>query len=149
MRIVVVGATGNVGTSVLQTLISDSDVSEIVGIARRRPSFEPTKVRWLQADVASDPLEPAFEGADAVIHPARDERTMERVNVEGSARVFRAAAAAGVRKLVYASSIGAYSPGPKDQAVDESHPTDGIPTSYYSRHKVATERMLDQIESES
>ena len=50
--------------------------------------------------------------------------------------------------LVYASSVGAYSPGPKDRRVDESWPTDGTPSSFYSRHKVEVERVLDQVEAE-
>src|SRR3712207_7272615 len=40
----------------------------------------------------------------------------------------------------------AYSPGSKDRRVDESWPTDGIETSFYSRHKAATERLLDDAE---
>ena len=35
MRIVVTGATGNVGTSVVQALAQDPDVTEIVGVARQ------------------------------------------------------------------------------------------------------------------
>ena len=50
--------------------------------------------------------------------------------------------------LVYASSVGAYSPGPKDRAVDESWPTGGIQTSFYSRHKAEVERLLDVFETE-
>ena len=49
-------------------------------------------------------------------------------------------------RLVYASSVGAYSPGPKLDAVDETHPVDGIPTSFYSRHKAEVEAILDEIE---
>jgi UDP-glucose 4-epimerase len=70
------------------------------------------------------------------------------VNVDGSARVFRAAAAAGVGTVVYASSVGAYAPGPKDHRVDESWPTTGISTSFYSRHKAEVERLLDRFEAE-
>jgi UDP-glucose 4-epimerase len=55
---------------------------------------------------------------------------------------------ARVPALVYASSIGAYSPGPKDRPVDESWPTDGISTSFYSRHKAEVERILDAFEQE-
>ncbi len=54
----------------------------------------------------------------------------------------------GAGAFVYASSVGAYSPGPKDRRVDERWPTEGIPTSFYSRHKAATERMLDHWENE-
>jgi nucleoside-diphosphate-sugar epimerase len=61
-------------------------------------------------------------------------------------RILEAAAEAGAA-LVYASSVGAYSPGPKDRAVDESWPTEGIATSFYARHKAAAERALDEVEA--
>jgi nucleoside-diphosphate-sugar epimerase len=153
MRVVVMGATGNVGTSLVRALAGDPGVTEIVGVARRLPRWTPPKTTWVSADVAEDPLEPLLAGADAVVHlawliqPSRDLRELARVNVEGSRRVFDAAAAAGVGALVYASSIGAYSPGPKDRAVDESHPTGGIESSFYATHKAQTERMLDAVEA--
>jgi nucleoside-diphosphate-sugar epimerase len=155
MRVVVTGATGNVGTSVLAALGREPSVTEIVGLARRVPRLDLPKVRWRQADVTSSPLTPIFDGADAVVHlawaiqPSHDEPAMERVNVEGSQRVFGAAARAGVGALVYASSVGAYGPGPKDELVDESWPTDGIPTSAYSRHKSRVERLLDDFSAGS
>lgn len=153
MRVVVTGATGNVGTSTLAALREDERVDEIVGVARRRPYLELSKVEWVAADVRSADLVSLFRGADAVIHlawliqPSRDEQELESVNVVGSERVFGAAADAGVPRLIYASSVGAYSPGPKDGFVDESHPTEGIETSFYSRHKAATERILDRLEA--
>src|SRR3954463_10075408 len=153
MRVVVTGATGNVGTSVLRALERDEQVTEVIGIARRRPSLRLGKVTWLEADVARADLRPHLAGADAVVHlawliqPSRDERITHAVNVEGSQRVFAAAADAGVGTIVYASSVGAYSPGPKDRAVDESWPTEGIPTSFYARHKAAVERILDAFEA--
>jgi len=69
------------------------------------------------------------------------------VNVDGSLRVFEAVARAGVPALVYASSVGAYAPGPTDRAVDESWPTTGIQSSFYSRHKAEVERALDAFEA--
>jgi nucleoside-diphosphate-sugar epimerase len=137
---------------VLAALGRDPQVTEIVGLARRVPeSLSLPKVRWHRADVTVTPLAPLLEGADAVVHlawaiqPSHDEEAMERVNVLGSRRVFEAAAGAGVGALVYASSVGAYSRGPKDREVDESWPTEGIPTSTYSRHKARVERLLDDI----
>jgi nucleoside-diphosphate-sugar epimerase len=153
MRIVVTGATGNVGTSVVAALAQDPRVSEIVGLARRPPRLSAARTTWVQADVVTAPLTELFRGADAVIHlawliqPSRDERTLEAVNVTGSRRVFEAAAAGGVGALVHASSVGVYSPGPRDRLVDESWPTEGTPTSFYSRHKVAAERALDAVEA--
>src|SRR4051795_4732851 len=152
MKIVVTGATGNVGTSVVRALGADERVREIVGLPRRLPDWRPPRARWVSVDVERDPLDGVFEDADAVIHlawliqPSRDGAELERVNVEGSRKVFAAAARAGAA-IVHASSIGVYSPGPKDRAVDESWPRDGIASSFYSRHKVACERMLDTIEA--
>jgi nucleoside-diphosphate-sugar epimerase len=154
MRVVVIGATGNVGTSVLEALATDAEVDEIVAVARRAPTHAYPRTRFERADITRDDLAPVLEGADAAVHlawliqPGRDEATTHRVNVIGSQRVFKAATEAGVPALVYASSVGAYSPGPKDQFVDESWPTEGIQTSFYARHKAAVERELDRLEQE-
>src|SRR3954454_16969187 len=153
MRIVVTGASGNVGTSVVAALGRDPRVEEIVGLARRLPRLTFPRTRWVQADIVTSRLTDFFRDADAVIHlawliqPSRDERTLEAVNVTGSRRVFEAAAEAGVGALVHASSIGAYSAGPSDRPVDESWPTGGTPSLFYARHKAAAERALDAMET--
>jgi UDP-glucose 4-epimerase len=154
MRVVVVGATGNVGTSVLESLGGEPRVQQIVAVARRTPERTFAKTEFVAADVVDADLVPILRGADAVIQlswliqPGRDESITRRVNVDGTERVLRAVVEAGVPALLYASSVGAYSPGPKDRRVDESWPTDGIPTSFYSRHKSEVERYLDQLELE-
>jgi uncharacterized protein YbjT (DUF2867 family) len=56
MRVVVTGATGNVGTSVLAALAGEPAVDSIVGLARRRPAVVWPKVEWRVADVTSDDL---------------------------------------------------------------------------------------------
>jgi UDP-glucose 4-epimerase len=138
MRVVVVGASGNVGTSLLRALADEPRVDSIVGLARRIPEAKFAKTEWRQADIAHTPLRPHFHDADAVVHlawliqPGRDK---ERLPV-------------GVGTLVYASSVGAYAPGPKDRRVDESWPTTGISSSFYSRHKAEVERLLDRFEDE-
>ncbi|MEO3874446.1 NAD-dependent epimerase/dehydratase family protein [Nonomuraea sp. B12E4] len=152
MRVVVVGATGNVGTCVVRALAADEGVTSIVGIARRLPEWRVDRTDWHRADVATDDLAPIFEGADAVVHlawlfqPTRDPAVTWRANVLGSMRVFRAVAEAGVPALVHASSVGAYSPGPKDRPVDESWPTHGWPGAAYGREKAYVERVLDVFE---
>jgi nucleoside-diphosphate-sugar epimerase len=154
MRIVIFGATGNVGTSLLEALSDEARVEEVVAVARRPPHATFTRTRFVQADIVSSDLAPIVRGADAVVHlawliqPGRDEGLTHAVNVTGSQRVIQAVVEAGVPSLVYASSIGTYSPGPKDRLVDESWPTEGIPSSFYSRHKVAVERLLDRLERE-
>jgi UDP-glucose 4-epimerase len=154
MRVVVLGATGNVGTSVLAALADEPGVDSVLGVARRLPGTQYPKTEWAQADVSSSELAPLFRGADVVIHlawliqPGRDPALLRATNVEGSARVFDAVAAAGVKGLVYASSVGAYSRGPKDRRVDETWPTAGIESSFYARHKAEVERLLDRFERE-
>ena len=155
MKVVVTGATGNVGTSVLSALGADPQVREIVGLARRPPTTRMDKTTWVAGDVTDADLSALFAGADAVIHlawliqPSRDQATLWRVNVEGSARVFHAVGAAGVPVLAYASSVGAYAPGPKDRRVDEGWSTAGIESAYYSRQKSEVERRLDRFEKEA
>ncbi len=155
MRIVVTGATGNVGTSVLEALGRDERVDSVLALSRRRLGLRYPKVVWSHADVARDDLAQVMRGADVVIHlawliqPGRDEATTRATNVDGSRRVFEAVARAEVPALIYASSVGAYSPGPKDRAVDENWPTGGIDSSFYSRHKAEVERILDRLEREN
>lgn len=154
MRIVVTGATGNVGTSLLRALATEDRVDSALGIARRRPAAQFPKTTFVQADIVHADLAPHLRGADVVVHlawliqPSHDEPTMRRTNVDGTRRVLRAVAEAGVPALVVASSVGAYSPGPKDRRVDESWPTEGIRSSYYAQHKAQQERLLDAFEAE-
>jgi UDP-glucose 4-epimerase len=153
MRIAVTGATGNVGSRVVPQLLAAPGVTSVVGIARRLPADRDQRVEWHALDIAADDLTTAVRGADVVVHlawllqPAHDPDEMRRVNVVGSQRVLDAVVREGVPALVHASSIGAYSPGPK-APVTEEHPTGGISSSTYSRHKAHVERMLDRLEAE-
>lgn len=158
MRIAITGATGNVGTALLRTLSAHGH--EVVGIARRPPgpgSFP--GVEWRPADLSTDAattLTAAFAGADAVVHlvwgfqPTHDEAYLERLALGGTRQMLGAASAAGVPHVLHMSSLGAYSArqGTGVAYADESWPTGGIPTSAYSRHKAAAERILDGFEAE-
>lgn len=155
MRIVVTGATGNIGTSVLAALSRDATVSSIVGVARRAPRTAFARTEHVTADVGVDPLEPIVRGADAVVHlawqmqPSHRPEVLERTNVHGTERVLRAAVAAGVPTLICASSVGAYAGGSKERTVDESWPTTGIPSSLYGRQKACVEALLDSVERDA
>ena len=159
MKIVVVGATGNVGTALLRRLRAQREAPELVGVARRvsdtgEPPYD--AVEWVSCDIgakeAHSVLTDVVRGADTVVHlawqiqPSHDPERLWRTNVQGSRAVFEATAGAGVPHLVYASSVGAYGPGPKDHAVDETWPTTGVPGSRYSQQKAQTEQMLDDLE---
>ena len=151
LRVAVVGATGNVGTSVIAALGRSPEVASITGIARRLPSIVAEKTRWIAADMTRDDLRPLFEGADVVIHlawliqPSRDPGLTREANVGGLVKSL-AAASDTVSSFVYASSVGAYAPGPKDRFVDESWPRTGIAGSYYSEQKAEAEGVLDRLE---
>src|SRR6478672_11875442 len=124
MRVVVVGASGNVGTALLRRFVDDGTVTSVVAVARRIPRWPPQTpygvASWVECDVAAptavDVLEPAFLGADAVVHlawaiqPSHNRRRLHDVNVSGTRNVVDAARRAGVPHVVVASSVGAYSP---------------------------------------
>lgn len=155
MRVAVTGASGNVGTALARALLAAGH--DVVGVVRRPPDRTGPygEVQWHSVDLtaaeAARQLTTAFEGADAVVHlawgfqPSHDIDYLERLGVGGTAAVLGAVSAAGVPHLVHQSSLGAYSPGLDDTPVAESWPTGGIPTAPYSRHKVAAERLLDEV----
>ncbi len=161
MKVVVTGATGNVGTTVVRHLLHTRDDVEVVGLARRvpaPPARDPYvgRLTWTGLDLSTDDCVPALraalDGADAVVHlawgfqPSRDPDYLEELGMGGTRRVLDAAGAARVPHLVHMSSVGAYSPKVDDLPVDETFPTGGIRSSMYSRHKVAAERLLDEHE---
>lgn len=152
MRVVVVGATGNVGSSTLRALSLDPTVSHLVGVARRVPREDRSGVEWRAADIAVDDLTPMVLGADAVVdlawalEPVKDAHRLHATNIVGSARLFEAVVAGGVQTLVYASSVGAYSPAPDGGPVGEEHPTHGAGGSRYALQKAYVERVLDRFE---
>ncbi|QWS32967.1 NAD-dependent epimerase/dehydratase family protein [Curtobacterium aetherium] len=156
-RVVVVGATGNVGTALLRRFRDAG--ADLIGVARRLPDLQATPydaALWHAVDVgapdAVDRLTAVFRGADAVVHlawalqPTHDIPAQYRTDVTGTANVLAAVAAAGVPQVVVASSVGTYrgvDVDGKRTPVDESWPTDGIPTATYSRHKAENERAMD------
>jgi nucleoside-diphosphate-sugar epimerase len=159
MRIVVVGATGNVGSAILTRLQAEEGV-DIVGVARRRPDDAVAPyagVEWHQIDIGDDDaasrLTAVFQGADAVIsvawalQPTHDEAAMMRTSVTGTRHVMEAVASAGVSQLVYASSVGTYAASSKKHRRDESWPVWGIRQSSYSQQKALNEYALDVFET--
>jgi nucleoside-diphosphate-sugar epimerase len=157
MKVVIVGATGNIGTALLDRLTLDEH--SIVGVARRPPVHGWTREQalWWSIDItaadAADRLTEAMDGADAVVHlawgfqPSHDPAYLRRLDIGGTRASLDAARAASVGHFVHFSSLGAYSPRAHDDPVDESYPTGGITTLPYSRHKAAAERLLDAEEA--
>jgi nucleoside-diphosphate-sugar epimerase len=156
MRVVVTGASGNIGSALLRRLLASGE-HEILGLARRPPDDADSEgtgqLTWVSVDLTEDAdtaaLRDSFSGADAVVHlawgfqPSHDVGYLEELGVGGTRRVLEAVTASRVPHLIHMSSVGAYSPKQSDDPVDETWPTGGVPTSPYSRHKSAAERLLD------
>src|SRR5919202_4724233 len=154
LTVAVTGPTGTFGYGLVPLLQSEQRVKRIVGIARR--PFDPTdhgwtKMEYRQGDVRDpDALKEAFEGADVVVHLAfmitgnADRSTIRAINVEGTLNAFRAAAAAGAKRFVYASSVAAYG-FHRDNPVGmtEEWPTRPARHLFYAQEKAELEHLLD------
>jgi nucleoside-diphosphate-sugar epimerase len=154
LTVAVTGPTGTFGFGLMPLLQADDRIARIVGIARR--PFEPsahgwTKMVYRRGDVR-DPaaLKDAFAGADVVVHlaflitgtTARD--TIRAINVEGTLNAFRAAAAAGARRFVYASSVAAYGfHADNPIGMTEEWPVRPAARLFYAQEKAEIERLLE------
>jgi nucleoside-diphosphate-sugar epimerase len=151
--VAVTGPTGTFGQGLLPLLQDDDRIERVVGIARR--PFDPTEHGWTKMDYRQgdvrdrDGLEQAFAGADVVVHLAflitgnasRD--TIRAINVEGTLNAFRAAAAAGVRRFVYASSVAAYGfHSDNPIGMTEDWPVRPAARLFYAQEKAELERLL-------
>ncbi|MEV0677383.1 NAD-dependent epimerase/dehydratase family protein [Actinosynnema sp. NPDC050436] len=160
MKIVVTGASGNVGLGVLRAFAADSEDHSVVGICRRPPDpvapFD--AVTWhacdLGSDDAPDVLDEAMADADAVVHlawmfqPIRQGQRLHRTNYKGTVAVLEAARRARVPHVVHGSSIAAYAPA-GEHPVDETWPTTGVPGSVYGCGKVEVEAMLRRFAAQN
>ncbi len=158
LTVAVTGPTGTFGFGLMPLLQEDERVSRVVGVARR--PFEPTEHGWTKMDYRQgdvrdpDALVDAFAGADVVVHLAflivgGDQETTRAINVEGTINAFRAAAAAGARRFVYASSVAAYG-FHRDNPVGmtEEWPVRPSGRLFYAREKAELEDLLAEEATE-
>ncbi len=151
LTVAVTGPTGEIGQAVVAALERASEVSRIIGMARR--PFDPAergwkKVSYRRGDVLDrGAVTNLLEDADVVVHLAfmimggADES--RKVNLDGSRNVFEAAVAAGVKRVVYASSVAAYGfHRDNPQPLTEDVPARGTASHYYSAQKAEVEEML-------
>ena len=153
LTVAVTGPTGTFGYGLVPLLQSDERIARIVGIARRE--FDPaaegwTKMEYRQGDVRDpEALEQAFAGADVVVHLAfmitgtAPRETIRAINVEGTLNAFRAAAAAGARRFVYASSVAAYGfHSDNPVGMTEDWPVRPAAHLFYAQEKAEIEGLL-------
>jgi nucleoside-diphosphate-sugar epimerase len=153
--VAVTGPTGTFGFGLVPLLQADPRIAHVVGIARR--PFDPadhgwTKMEYRRGDVR-DPagLEQAFRGADVVVHLAflitgtASRATTRAVNVEGTLNTLRAAAAAGARRFVFASSVAAYGfHADNPVGMGEDWPVRPAAHLFYAQEKAELERLLGE-----
>jgi nucleoside-diphosphate-sugar epimerase len=153
LTVAVTGPTGTFGFGLVPLLEADERVGRIVGIARR--PFDPGEHGWRKLEYrrgdVRDPeaLAQAFAGADVVVHlafmitGAAARHTIREINVGGTLNAFAAAATAGARRFVYASSVAAYGFG-RDNPVGmtEDWPTRPAEHLFYAQEKAQIEQLL-------
>ena len=152
LTVAVTGPTGTFGVALMPLLQDDENVTRVIGIARR--PFDPaehgwTKMEYRRGDVRDpEALREAFAGADVVVHLAfliisGSKETTQAINVEGTLNAFRAAAEAGARRFVYASSIAAYGFHRDNPiGITEDWPTRPADRLFYAQEKAELERLL-------
>ncbi len=154
MRALLTGASGFIGGHVLDALLeAGADVRCLVRDSSPRRNLDGKPVEIAVGDLRdAGSLKEATAGCDAVYHCAADyrfyaadSRELYDSNVEGTRNVMRAAAAEGVGKVVYTSSVGAlglHADGtPGDEATAVS--LDDM-VGHYKRSKYLAERVAEQ-----
>ena len=154
LTVAVTGPTGTFGHGLLPLLEADDRIGRVVGIARR--PFDPAEQGWSklayrQGDVRDEAaLRDAFAGADVVVHLAfliagGARETTRAINVEGTLNAFRAAAAAGVKRFVYASSVAAYGfHRDNPLGIREDWPVRPGDRLFYAQEKAELEQLLQE-----
>jgi nucleoside-diphosphate-sugar epimerase len=151
LTVAVTGPTGEMGRAVVGALERSREIGTILGMARR--PFDPAamgwkKVAYRRGDVLDRrAVSDLVAEADVVVHLAfmimGGAKQSRRVNLSGSRNVFEATVAAGVKRLVYASSVAAYGfHADNPLPLTEEVPARGTAAHYYSAQKAEVEELL-------
>jgi UDP-glucose 4-epimerase len=148
-RCLVTGATGALGPSVIRVFRGAG--YEVRALVRRRAAADlPDGVEVMEGDIADRAaVETAVRDVDVVVHlaallhvvdpPPQLAAEYERVNVEGTRVLTEAATAAGVRRIVFFSTIAVYGDS-AGRVLDEETPI--APATAYARTKAAAEAIV-------
>jgi UDP-glucose 4-epimerase len=154
LTVAVTGPTGEIGQAVVTALERSREVESVLGMARK--PFDPAtrgwrKVTYRRGDVLDrEAVAELVKGADVVVHLAfiimGGAKESQTVNLDGSRNVFEAAVSAGVKRLVYASSVAAYGfHRDNPQPLTEEVPARGSADHYYSAQKAEVEALLRDV----
>jgi UDP-glucose 4-epimerase len=155
MKVVVTGGAGQLGSVVLERLVSSRKVKRIVTLDLRAPRVTSPKLEYRIADMRDPGLERHLEGAEALVHLAfvhaskKGAVAARSTNVEGTRRVLDAVLQHDVATVVVASSVAVYGlvEGHPDPIVEET-PRRGPEADGDSDDEQAVEAMLDAFEAE-
>jgi len=161
-RLAITGSGGYVAQQLITRLGSDPDVEFILGLdIRPREAQVACEARFLRFDLTapwgelSDLLR--SHAINAGMHlawqfnPIHDLKRHRQVDIEGSQNFLRAAAAAGLKRVIYTSSTTAYAnPGNPERPpyLAEETPVTGTPRYLYSKHKGEVDRMVQEFMAE-
>ncbi len=151
LTVAVTGPTGEIGKPFIAALERSPRVGCVIGMARR--GFDPAARGWKKAEYRQgDILDRAsvdalVKGADVVVHLAfiinTGSDSDHAINLEGSRNVFESAAKAGVKRVVYTSSVAAYGfAQPEGELLVEDMPAQGSARIAYSAEKAEVEQLL-------
>ncbi len=149
MRLFVTGATGFVGAHVAQLAAAEGAELRLLARATSNTSRLPKSAEVVVGDLRSpEGFRAALVGCDALIHVAADYRLwvpdpaeMYKANVEGTRELLRLAREAGVRRVVYTSSVATMG-FHGDSVVDEETPvSEADMIGHYKRSKWMAEQV--------
>ncbi len=143
--ILVTGATGHIGNVLCRKLVERGEkVRALVWKGEDTTPIKDLKMELVEGDVLDlDCLRSALKGVKTVFHLAGiisimpgENPLVRRVNVEGTRNVLVAAKQAGVKRVVYTSSIHAFQRPPHGTVMDERLPFElDNPYGAYDRSK--------------